>query len=472
MKLYTKKEVREKYSKDRSPYKIKPAMVAFPNSEQDVKEIVNHARKKKMSITARGGGTGLSGAAIGKGIVIDFTKRMNKIFSAGKTSHVQSGTKLKQLTSKLRKKNYFLPSVPLYQESAIGGNINTSTIGPRTVKYGLINKRVKSLRGILADGRVLDTAKTIPADIAQKLRKIQKAIQKDKNLKAYLKTRPFAAGGYNLNAFFNKNINKVVKDLIIGSTGTLILLTEIVLKPEKYKKLKDLYLLYFKTYDDAQKALNKVLKMGVATIEYAGKETLELWGKAYKEKNAVCAIIVGFETKKNIKNIHALVTRKIAKKDEKKLWKARRDALPKLEKEAKQRGVQVPPGIDDTTFHTKDFAKIIKDVKKYEKKNNVEISSFGHIGVGSMHLRPFINIKNYAQTFDKVGRDIFKIVKKYNGTLIGEHNSGFCRSRYLPMESKKMYNYMKKVKKVFDPENILNPKVMFNLDPITKNLDP
>ena len=114
----------------------------------------------------------------------------------------------------------------------------------------------------------------------------------------------------------------------------------------------------------------------------------------------------------------------------------------------------------------------MKAVTNYEKKQKVQIASYGHIGVGSLHLRPFINIKKHAKKFDKISGDIFKIVKKHNGTLIGEHNSGFCRSQYLPMESKKMYAYMKKVKQVFDPKDILNPKVLFNLDPITKNLDP
>ena len=111
------------------------------------------------------------------------------------------------------------------------------------------------------------------------------------------------------------------------------------------------------------------------------------------------------------------------------------------------------------------------EVKKYSKKSNIPISSFGHVGIGSIHLRPLIDMKKHPEKLDQAGKAIFKIVRKYGGTLVGEHNAGLCRSKYLPMESKQMYSYMKKVKDIFDPDNILNPKVIFNLDPITKNIN-
>ena len=337
-----------------------------------------------------------------------------------------------------------------------------------------MNNNVQSLKGILADGRVLDTAQPLPDDIARKLRRVQTAIRKDKKMKAFLDKRPPIAGGYNLKAFYQQNLNKVVKDLTIGSTGTLMLVTELVLKPERYKELKQLHLLYFKTYHDAQKALNTVLRMGVALVEYAGKETFELWGKPFQHNGALCAILVGFESRKNMERVmkHALACKKIPKRARAKLWKARRNTLPTLEKVAKRQGAMLPSGIDDVTFHPKDFARIMDAVTKYAARHKIRMASFGHIGVGSLHLRPFIDIKKRPKALDKMARDIFKIVRKYNGTLVGEHNAGFCRSRYLAMESPNMYNYMKKVKAVFDPQNRLNPKVLFNLDPITKHMDP
>jgi len=472
MKLHSEKEFLEKYSKDRSIYKIKPKYVAFPKTEEEIIKILVFARRKRISVTARGGGTGLSGAAIGRGIVISFEK-FNKILKTGRITRTQSGVLINKLRPTVRKAGYMLPSSPLHEYCAIGGNVNTRYVGPRTIKYGSTDKQIKSLRGILADGRILDTSKIIPKDIAKKISLLQEQIKKDK-IADYIKKRPALAGGYNLKALFEyKGINDVITHLIVSSTGTLLLLTEIELSLPRFKKLADLYLLHFKDFNSLQKVMNSLLKKGAVSVEYAGKEALELWNERYHKKDAVAGLIVGFEKTTDVSEIlkNTLSTKKIPPNKRPHLWKSRALTLPKLEDKAKKLGLQLPSGIDDTTFYPKDFADIMHEIKKYEKRKGVMIASFGHIGIGSLHLRPFIDMKKNPEELDKIGRDIFKILRKYNGTLVGEHNSGLCRSRYLAMESKKMYEYMRKIKKIFDPDNILNPKVVFNLDPITKNIE-
>lgn len=471
MKFNSNPGLLKKYSHDRSIYEIKPSYVAFPKKERDLIDILEFSRKNKLPITPRGGGTGLSGAAIGKGVIVDFSKYLTKIKKIGDITRVQSGILLKKLIPRIEKAGYMLPSVPLHGDCAIGGNVNTRSIGPKTLKYGTIDNQIKSVRGILADRRILDTSKKIPKDIEEKILRIQRLLKKDKKLIQYLKKRPFVAGGYNLKALLKyKKINDIITHLIVSSTGTLILLTEVELKLPKYKELKDLYLIHFKDFDSLQKALDKLLKLKPVTLEYADKETLDLWDVIYHEKDALAVMIVGFEHSQSIKKINALKIKKILPKNRKRLWKSRELTLVKLEQRAKRIHLQLPSGIDDTSFDPKNFSKIIKDVKEYAEKKKINIASFGHIGVGSLHLRPFLNMKKNPKSLDIISRDIFKIVKKYGGTLVGEHNSGLCRSRYLKMESKRMYQYMKKIKDVFDPENILNPKVIFNLAPITKNI--
>ena len=457
MKYHSSKKILKKYSHDRSIYEIEPSFVVFPKNEEDIVLLTNFARKNELSMISRGGGTGLSGAAIGKGIVIDFSKHLTKVHSIGKTTRVQSGILLKTLRPKVERKGYMLPSVPLHGDCAIGGNVNTRSIGPRTRKYGSIDSQVISLRGVLADGRVLDTAKKIPSDIVQGLLKLQRQLKQDKKLVRYLHTRPFVAGGYNLKALLQyKNINDIVTHLIIGSTGTLLLLTEVVLKLPKYKNM-DLYLIHFSDFDALQKSLDGLLKLGVVSVQYAGRETLDVWDKRYRHKDAVGAIIVGFEKSINI-NKAVTDTLKITTIPERKrahLWHSRAMALPKLEKKAEKLGLQLPSGIEDTSFDPKYFSRIIKDVKEYAKRKGFRIASYGHLAIGSLHLRPFLK----RNKMDIVSKDIFKIVRKYGGTLVGEHNAGLRKSGYLLMESKKMYTFMKKVKKVFDPNNLLNPQV-------------
>ena len=473
MELHSTPKILKEYSSDRSIYSIKPKFVFFPKSENDLIELIGYARKKKLSITARGGGSGVSGAAIGKGIVVDFSKHMNKSIKVGKVTRVQSGMLLGKLRPLLKKAKHMLPSVPIHGYCAIGGTVSTRSIGPRTLKYGTMDNQVKSVRGILSDGRIIDTSKIIPEDMKKKIIKLKKQIIKEKNLIKYLKKRPSIAGGYNLKSFIeHKKVNDIITHLIVGSTGTLILLTEVELKLPRYREIKDLYLAYFKDFDSAQKAINKIIKAGASSIQNIGEEALKVWERKYQHKDAKVALIISFETHKNIKKIvkNALQIKYIPPKKRTGLWESRALALPRLEKEAKKRGLQAPSGVDDATFDPKYFSKIMKDVKKYAKSKKVNIPAFGHIGVGSLHLRPMLDIKRNKKSLDIVSRDIFKILRKYNGTLIGEHNSGLCRSRYLKMESKKMYGYMKKVKDIFDPHDVLNPHVIFDLRPITDNI--
>jgi len=303
MKFHSAPKLLRKYSKDRSIYSIKPSLIAFPRTEKEIVSITKYARKYRLPVTPRGGGTGLSGACIGKGIIIDFSKHFNRIVKIGEVTRVQSGVLIKKLRPAVEGKGFMLPSSPLYEYSAIGGNVNTRSVGPMTMKYGSIDKQIKSLRGILADGRILDTSKTIPKDIMKKISLLQKQIKKDK-IVDYIRKRPTLAGGYNLKALLEyKRINDVITHLIVGSTGTLLLLTEIELSLPRFKKLTDLYLLHFKDFNSLQKVMNSLLKKGVASVEYVGNESLELWDKRYHKKGAVAGLIVGFEKKTDVSKI-------------------------------------------------------------------------------------------------------------------------------------------------------------------------
>jgi len=462
MRYLSSKNILKKYSQDRSTCVVKPTLVAFPKTEMDVVAIVAYARQHNLAITPRGGGTGMSGAAVGKGMIVDFSKYFTKVHSIGSITRVQSGILLKKLRRRVEKKGYMLPGSPLYEESAIGGNVNTRSIGPGSGKYGSMDAQVFSLRGVLADGRIIDTSKKIPQDIHEQLLALQKQLKKDKPLVKLLQKRAKVAGGLNLKALLQyRNINDIITHLIVGSTGTLVLLTELVLRLPTYKELKDLYLIHFKDFDSLQKSINRLIPLGAVSVQYAGRETLELWDKQYRHKDSVGSIIVGFEKHVRIDNVvtNALQIMNIPKKKRAHLWKSRAQALPKLEKQAKKLHVQLPSGIEDTSFNPQYFSKVMKDVQAYAKRKGIKIASFGHLAVGSLHLRPFLDMKKNPNLLDIVSKDIFTIVRKYGGTLIGEHNAGLDKSKFLAMESKKMYAFMKKIKKVFDPDNILNPEV-------------
>ncbi len=469
------KSVIKKYSRDRSVYKVDPLAVVFPQSEHAVSETVLFAKEHGLCITGRGGGTGLSGAAINKGIIIDFTKHFNHIAKIGPTTVAGSGTLLKVLTPHVQKAGYMFPSVPWHGDCAIGGCVNTRSIGARVLKYGAMDKQVKSVRGVTADGWVLDTAKTIPKELAKQIKDLQREIKQNKALVTYLKKRPPVAGGYNLKAFLEEtNINKLTTQLIVGSVGTLLLMTEVRLALPKYKPTESVFLIHFNDIESMQPMLDSLLRKKPVSIQYFGEELVSTWkGTEYYFKDSIGAFIAIFEEEGvDISRIAkpALAWREVVGKEQPRLWNIRAKALPTLEHQARKIGMQLPSGIDDTTIHPKDFAQVIKEVKAYAKRAKVPIAAFGHAGIGSIHLRPFIDMKRTPQKLDKVGENIFRIVAKYGGTLVGEHNAGRCRSRYLEMESRLMYRYMKKLKDIFDPHDVLNPNIMFDVPPITEHI--
>jgi glycolate oxidase len=282
MRFHSGKKICEKYSRDRSIYQIKPLFVVFPRNEKEISEALEFARKKNLPVIPRGGGTGVSGACIGKGIVIDFSRNLNRILKTGPITRVQSGALIKKLRPRVEKSGAMLPSVPWHGDCAIGGNINTGSVGARTLRYGTIDKQVKSLRGVLSDGRILDTSKKIPGDIEEKILRLKKEIRKEKELIRYLKKRPRIAGGYNLWALIeHQRTSDIIKDLLVGSTGTLLLLTEVVLKLPRYREIEDLYLIHFCDHRILQAVLDSLLPLKPALAEYMGRDVLGLMDKRF-----------------------------------------------------------------------------------------------------------------------------------------------------------------------------------------------
>lgn len=473
MKFVMDEDVLKKYSVDRSLYSIAPNSVVFPERDIDIIRILLYAKESKTPLTVRGGGTGLSGAALGEGIIVDMTKHFTQIKDLGEKTVVQAGCLLKQLRPKIENKGFMIPSVPLHGDCAIGGNINTSSIGPKTLKYGDLGKNILNIRGFLSNGKVLDTKlKVIPEEIIKGLKQVRTKLRKEKKLLSYLLNRPKAAGGYNLLALMEYKVEDAIPRLVLGSVGTLLLLSEVELKLPKKRPTKELYILFFKGEDAIQKPLNALLKKSPSSIEYLDEITLPYLGKDFQFPGGQTALIVEFEKEVNLGSAkeHALYTLKIPPRKWKTLWLARQKMLPQLEEKANHLGLQLPSGLEDLTFHPKDFVKLMRGIREYEKKQQVSFAVYGHIGIGALHVRPFLNVKRKPHKLDEMAQDVFKLVKRYKGTLVGEHNMGICRTRYLPLESKKYFEYMKMIKHVFDPENILNPLALEPISPITKHI--
>jgi FAD/FMN-containing dehydrogenase len=172
-------------------------------------------------------------------------------------------------------------------------------------------------------------------------------------------------------------------------------------------------------------------------------------------------------------NLFQLIEIPVGSKEEIELWAERRRILPSLWAYVKEKGWIVPSIIDDITLHIKDFTSIFQGLQKLMYDLGQEIAVFGHIGFGSLHARPFFKPQNgdIVEQIMNVSQETFHMLQKYRGTLVGEHNAGRSRSVYLEMELKEAFRYLKDVKTLFDPDDILNPNTIFDLDPITSHMD-
>jgi len=443
MRYVKDRTVLKKYSHDRSALAMTPRAVCFPKNEEEIQEALQEARNKGWHVIARGGGTGLSGAAIGDGLIIDLTKHMHTITAAGRLTVAQAGTLIKTLRRRVEQKGYMLPASPLYEESAIGGNVSTRSVGPRSVKYGSIDSQLTSCKVVLPDGRLINTAEELPKDIKEKLTLLKKQWKTLQNLKQ----RAPLAGGYNIHAFKHKDAKDILTHLLVGSTGTLGIITEVSLRLPKFKPLH-VEMRFYKSYAEMQKALNT---LKAAFIEFIDKSVLASWPRKY-HRPCTGALILGFETKHKTPADAIPLT----EKERKLLWRKRAQTLISLTHEAEQSGYALPSVLDDVTFHPRDFAKVMTDIDYYLKKRNIRYSAYGHAGIGSIHVRPVL--KKDKRLWKSIAADVFRILQKHKGTLVGEHNVGLTKQHYLQQEPK-LYNFMKSIKKTFDPKYLLNRRL-------------
>ena len=142
-------------------------------------------------------------------------------------------------------------------------------------------------------------------------------------------------------------------------------------------------------------------------------------------------------------------------------------------KYCRQNNLLLLPIIDDIAIHVKDFGPVIQDLTELMRQLNIEISFYGHAGFGSIHARPYFNpaSENLREQIETVSRESFKVLQKYRGTLVGEHNAGRSRSVYLEQELGPAFTYLREIKNLFDPADLLNPGALFGTDPISTHMD-
>jgi FAD/FMN-containing dehydrogenase len=484
----TDRESLERFSKDASAYKIVPKIVIEPQAEADIQKVIVFARNEGLNITCRAGGSGLSGAGIGRGIILNFKKHMNRVLAVGDETIVQPGAILDDFLAQMSDRNLMLPSVPSSSAwCALGGNVGTRSTGPRTARYGTIDPFVTSLKFITARSEVVDTRLPLPAYLTEGLKRIRDQLLADTQSQTIIARRPFIAGGYNLKALTDySDARDMATHLLVGSVGTLAVVTEIRLRLMKKKFSRGTYAALFKNSKELADAVNRLKALEPSAMEFVDDYSMHrVQGKILNTKDLQTegALLVEFDESEEQarQGKHILQDSDIShfwdiepgSKQESWLWEDRKRILPSLWVYARENKWILPSIIDDIAIHLKDFARATLELRELMRTLDHDMALFGHIGFGSIHARPFFEPKkgDVIQQIMTVSRETFQLLQKFNGTLVGEHNAGRSRSVYLEKELGQAYAYLREIKDLFDPDDILNPGTVFNTAPITEGMD-
>ena len=449
--VFWDKHTRDFYSVDASSYLVKPLVIVFPRKEIEIIKILRFASEKNIPVTPRGGGTGLVGSALGKGIILDL-KHFDKIKTYSKYVQVDSGVLRGNLDKKLEKYGKFFgpdPSVGPY--CTVGGMIATNASGSHSLKYGSVIDNLIEVRIITSSGKVVD----LPSK-SQFGNKILKMI--NHNIQKKFPHVSKNSCGYRLDKIFKKTD---LQKIIAGSEGTLGIITSAKIKILPLVKKKILIILSYKNLEHAVIDVVKIVKLAPSAVELVDK-TIIKHIKFDFPVNTKCLLFIEFDNdiEKSKTNLFKIITdakiiKILTKKDEiKKWWNIRNSALG-FSLRSVTPNQSLPALIEDAVVPVEKLVLLVNIIKKISKKYKLDIVTYGHAGNGNLHIRPIIKNKKLMK---KITVEFFSNVIDIGGSITGEHGDGLARSEFVKLQyGNDIYSIFKKIKQEFDPRNILNP---------------
>jgi anaerobic glycerol-3-phosphate dehydrogenase C subunit len=474
------------YSSAACLFQVKPLGIVLPKDKDDVIQIVKYASKNKIPLIPRGGGTSRAGNELGEGIILDFSRYMNKMLeeNAGeKWARVQPGITQGGLNNLLKPRKLYFPIDPSTKDHCtFGGMIANNSSGPHAIKYGAARDNVLSLEIVLPSGEVITTGpvstKNIPGNTGAMYQKVADILNRyEQPLKD---EKPFTiktSSGYDLWRIKN-NGSLDLTSLFVGSEGTIGIITEAKVKlwPLPGKTLGGL--VYFDSLEKVGKAVQKILELSPTMLEIIERRILDLARqqkaemRPYLPDGIEAMLFIEFEGKDDaelrdkfakvdqaMKSENLSIDMKVAKdkKDMDMLGKVRQISGPILNK---TKGVKKPIAfIEDAAVHPTRLPQYIKGLREIFSKYGVDAGIYGHAGDGNMHLMVFLDLRQEEEVKKMlaIADETYKLVFSLKGTISGEHGDGRLRTYYTKKQYPKLYSAFEEIKKIFDPNNILNP---------------
>jgi len=493
---------------DASIYEIEPKSVIYPVSCDDFVVVVKKLISDEQSFTLRAGGTSIGGQAIGSGVLVDVSKHLTNIVSfspAKKEVLVEPGVIQDDLNDFLKSSNLkFAPDTSTSNRAMIGGMIGNNSCGSYSVFYGTTRDHVKSVEVILSDGSLVVFKEVTELELKRKtsLHTLEGEIYRfviellTDNHKEILEEFPDESlirrnTGYAIDVLlreyqpFNANGKKFnLAPLICGSEGTLGVIVRATLGLVELPHCKGLLVAHFSSDHAALSLVDKLLQQAPSAVEYMDKPTLEASrgniqqaeNRSWINGSPEAVLIIEFlsdthkELDSNLMNCQSwLLLHKsyhvevIDVEEHYKVWEIRKAGLGLLMgKVGARKAVAV---IEDAAVPLKYLYAYYKHMKDYMYSCGVNAVYYGHASVGLIHIRPELNLENSSDRIKMIdiAKESSKIVKKYKGSLSGEHGDGRIRAAFLKEQfGEHVYQYLVDLKKTFDPNNLLNPGVVIS----------
>jgi FAD/FMN-containing dehydrogenase/Fe-S oxidoreductase len=517
--LYDDDTMRILYATDASAYREKPLAVAVPKTKDDLKKLIAFADRERTSIIPRTAGTSLAGQVVGSGIIVDVSKNFTSIIEINAEERwvrVQPGVIRDELNLFLKPYGLFFgPETSTANRAMIGGMVGNNSCGSNSVVYGSTREHLISVNAILSDGTetvfeaigledfhakcegngfeagIYRTVRSLLGNYENQL-EIRKEFPKpsvERRNTGYavdmlLDMAPFTAGGNAFNFC----------SLIAGSEGTLAFITEIKLNVVPLPpKETGLLCVHFNTIDESLRANLIALQYKPSASELIDhyilectKDNLEQSKNRFFVQGDPGAILVIEFCRSNREEIIAIaaeIERSMRAQglgyhfpllfgaDTKKIWTLRKAGLGLLSNlPGDEKAV---PVIEDTAVDVNDLPAYIREFNVILKKYDLYSVHYAHAGSGEIHLRPIINLKTEEgnKLFRSIAGEIATLVKKYQGSLSGEHGDGRLRGEFIrQMVGERNYKLLQQIKNCWDPKGIFNPNKIVDTPPMNTML--
>ncbi len=508
-------ETLKKYSKDASLFVVKPKLVVFPKDKEDIEKLVNWVGENKehdpsLSITVRAAGSCMSGGSLNESIIVDVMRYMNRVGDVVEEgTDVEPGVYYRDFEPKTLENGLILPCYTASKGlNALGGMFGNNSAGERTLRYGQMENFVLESKVVLADGKEYVVKPLKREELEQKMKKrsfeglvykkLFKLIEDNKQAISDAKPRVSknSAGYYLWNVWDGDTFD--LNKLLVGSQGTLGVVTEMKLKLMKEKKHHDLVAIFFKSWDEMPRVVSALLTHDPESLETFDEDTLKLGLRFMPEiakkvhtslirfalkflpevfigmrmlglPKLIILVEVSEESEELVKSkvkqvVEAIrpfkVWSRVVEKDseEEKFWVMRRESFNLLRQHVK--GKRTAPFVDDFCIPTERVPEFLPQALEILKESGIEANIAGHAGNGNFHIIPLMDLtkEEERKKIPVVADKFFSLVEKYKGSITAEHNDGIVRTPYLhKMYSPEVLELFKQTKDIFDPHNIFNP---------------